>query len=302
MVETMQLSDRIDALKYSVKDYIRSAPSRRLFHSQRFALSGPQRAAVTDLRRRGIAFVGFDELFAEAPLWDHLERSFRQFLDSNEVQEAIAGYRSGAGRKGKVDHKEYLVRQFPLGDEPTISLDDPWLRLALDERVLNVVNTYLGRWAKLYYVDLWCALPSTAADTPVASQRWHRDREDRKIVKVFFYLADVSEGAGPLQYIPGSRHSGGRYSHLWPRDSYPPDGALEARIPAEEWVTCTAPSRTLVFTDTTGFHRGGLCHQEQRLCATWTYVTTTTTRKRRFHVGGDIEGSDLADVQKFAIS
>jgi hypothetical protein len=44
------------------------------------------------------------------------------------------------------------------------------------------------------------------AFTPVDGRQagtrlWHRDREDRRMIKVAIYLNDVTEGGGPLQAI-----------------------------------------------------------------------------------------------------
>ena len=37
------------------------------------------------------------------------------------------------------------------------------------------------------------------------SQRWHRDRDDVKILKIFLYLNDISIKNGATEYIPYSR-------------------------------------------------------------------------------------------------
>ena len=47
--------------------------------------------------------------------------------------------------------------------------------------------------------------------TRVSSQRWHRDYNDERLVKVFIYLTDVDEDTGPLEYVPGST-LGGEYA------------------------------------------------------------------------------------------
>ena len=78
----------------------------------------------------------------------------------------------------------------------------------------------------------------------IASQRWHRDFNDKHLLKAFLYLVDVDEGTGPFQYVPGSA-PGGRYEDAWPwrplGENYPPENELEQRLPAEAFKTFTGP-------------------------------------------------------------
>ena len=48
-----------------------------------------------------------------------------------------------------------------------------------------------------------------------ASQRWHRDFNDRHLLKAFLYLVDVDEETGPFEYVAGSAR-GGPLRHHWP--------------------------------------------------------------------------------------
>ena len=117
-----------------------------------------------------------------------------------DTEAALAGDREGLRvRAGK----EFVVRLHSYGVE--VGLDDAWLscvRLAQDAR--DLANTYLGLWSKLEYVDMWYSVPQAADEARVASQRWHRDFNDKHLLKAFLYLVDVDEGTGPFQYVPGS--------------------------------------------------------------------------------------------------
>ena len=131
--------------------------------------------------------------------------------------------------------------------------------------MLDVANTYLGLWSKLEYVDMWYSVPQPSDADRKASQRWHRDFNDQHLLKAFLYLVDVDEGTGPFEYVPGSA-PGGRYADAWPwrplGENYPPDGELEQRIPEEGIRTFTAPKGTMVFCNTSGFHRGGFATEQ----------------------------------------
>ena len=101
--------------------------------------------------------------------------------------------------------------------------------------MLDVANTYLRMWSKLEYVDVWYSVPQPEDASRVSSQLWHRDYNDKHLLKAFLYLVDVDEEMGPFQYIPGS-HPGGQYADAWPwkplGKNYPTEGELEQRIPA----------------------------------------------------------------------
>ena len=284
--------------KYFWRDRVRNAESRRIFLSGVPELNQSQQRIVKDLVDRGIAFSHFDELFADSARWDLLAGEMNGFLNSEEVKRNAAEYWEGS-RVGEWN-KDYLIRKYP--DRAVLAADSPWLSLALNSRILNVVNSYLELWSKLYYFDLWYTLPATG--TASASQNWHRDPEDRKLVKIFLYFSDVTEAAGPLQYVPGSRRSGGPYSRLWRKrhEAYPPAGDFEARIPRSKWVTSIGCPGTLVFVDTTGFHRGGYATRETRLSATWTFVTPASYTDRRIEIRPASEIVQLSEPAKFALA
>ena len=101
--------------------------------------------------------------------------------------------------------------------------------------MLDIANTYHGFWSKLQYLDFWYT-PPVPADTPRrVSQHWHRDYDDRHLLKVFIYLVDVDDDTGPFEFIPGSE-PGGPYGELWP---WRPAGAGSVAQPLEKDVVMT---------------------------------------------------------------
>ena len=267
--------------------------SRRRFEARRPALSEAQARVAEDLRRDGFAMAKVGELVPD--LWPEAAEAGRAFIAGERVQRGIEAYQPGGSRG-----KDYIVKQWD--SRPSLPPSDPWLRLGLAPALLDTVNSYLGLWSKLNYVDAWYTIPSPVDRKAQASQRWHRDPEDERLVKVFLYLSDVGTGAGPLEYVRGS-HGGGRWAGLWPNPdpgtaSYPPEGELESRIPAADRVLATGPAGTLVFCDTYGFHRGGLATEQPRVLATWAYVTPASIFARRFDVTGSTE---IGEAAEFAV-
>ena len=99
------------------------------------------------------------------------------------------------------------------------------------------------------YVNIWCSVPQPAAAERISSQRWHRDYNDKHLLKVFLYLVDVDEDMGPFQYVAGSQ-PGGPYADAWGwqplGQNYPTEGELEHRVPAAAVQTFTGPAGTLL--------------------------------------------------------
>ena len=102
--------------------------------------------------------------------------------------------------------------------------------------MLGVASGYLRLWPKLSYADLWYSLAQPEATERVASQLWHRDFDDKHLLKAFLYLRDVDDGAGPFEYVPESQ-PGGRFDGVSP---WRPMG--NGRVPEDE-VAQRSPGR-----------------------------------------------------------
>ncbi len=262
---------------------------------------------VHELATRGISFVQFDDLFTDRQRWDHLCLQMQGFVSSDKVKKWVESYRQ---RFREATLKEYLVPKFSEGE--VISPDDPWLRFGLEPMILDIVNSYLGMWAKLNGLNLWYTIPLEGARPPIGAQRWHRDPEDVRFVKVFLYFSDVDEGAGPLQYLPGSR-VGGPYQDLWPLTTgigtagYPPaqkQKEIEEKIPDSAVATCVGSQGTFVFCDTTGLHRGGFATQRDRSLAFWIYVTPASLWPRKFKLDRNRDGNwaRFSEAARYALA
>lgn len=257
--------------------------SRRRFSHDRPELDEVRRGILRSLESDGYAVTTFGELFPSGEEWREVEAQSERF--ARETEAALAGNREELRvRAGK----EFVVRLHSYGTE--LGLEDPWFRACASRRLLDLANSYLGLWSKLEYVDMWYSVPQPEEADRVASQRWHRDFNDRQLLKVFLYLVDVDEGTGPFQYVPGSA-PGGRYGDAWPwrplGENYPPENELEQRVPPEDFRTFTGAKGTLLLCNTAGFHRGGFATVEPRILATATYsspasLASLTERSYRF--------------------
>ena len=286
---TYTLHDRVLSNRSSRRHFAGSAPD----------LDATQQRIVAELTADGYCILPFSELFPEPVAWAEVERQAEAFVAETEA--ALAGDRDALRvRAGK----EFVVRLNSYGVD--LGLDDPWFATCASHRMLDLANTYLGLWSKLEYVDLWYSVPQPADADRKASQRWHRDFNDQHLLKAFLYLVDVDEGTGPFEYVPGSA-PGGRYADAWPwrplGENYPPDGELEKRIPEDGIRTFTAPKGTMVFCNTSGFHRGGFATERARVLATVTYSSPASLKsltERSYRFTGSLDDFDAPT--RFAVT
>ncbi|MFN8224339.1 MAG: hypothetical protein U0R50_13955 [Gaiellales bacterium] len=262
---------------YDIHDrFLSNRDARKRFAAAPPVLDETQRKVLDELRTEGFCVVKFTDLFTDTAVWDRLAAEGDRFVAETEAGLA----REAAGENGNLRRstKSFLVRRNAWGAE--LEPDDVWLQTALDPRVLDIANTYLGLWSKLEYVDLWHT-PATDAPERVSSQRWHRDFNDRLLLKAFIYLNDVEEDAGPFEYVPRS-FPGGEFDDFapwWPGyHGYPSDEAFEKRMATAHVETFTAPRGTLILCNTAGFHRGGYATGNARTLATWTYCSPAALR------------------------
>jgi hypothetical protein len=273
-------------------------PSRKLFETHPPELDEGQREIVEELRSEGLCVVPFTKLFPEE-LWQELTADAAGY--TREIERQLAG---------GVEAEDVGSEKKPFGRRSRaegLSLDNPWLRLGASSRMLDIVNTYLGMWSKLSHADQWYSPPRGPDADRVGSMRWHRDYNDRHLVKVFVYLSDVDEHTGPFEYVPGSTGQG-PYANEWPweplSEHYPSQDEFERRIPRSAAHTLTGSEGSMIFCNTSGFHRGGHVTEKPRTLWVFHYVSPAALRslvERNFDV--DTAGAaGLAEVERFAVT
>jgi hypothetical protein len=273
--------------------------SRGLFAHARPELDDVQARIVGDVEHQGYSLLTFSELFPDETRWQELEAMRDRFVAETEADLAKGGEQVRV-REGK----EFVVRLHSYG--VTLGLDDPWFAACASRRMLDVANAYLHMWSKLEYVDVWYSVPQAPDATRISSQLWHRDYNDKHLLKAFLYLVDVDESMGPFQYVAGSQ-PGGPYAGAWPwkplGQNYPSEGELEQRVPESAVQTFVGPKATLVFCNTSGFHRGGFSTTAPRVLATTTYsspASLASLTERSYSFAGSPDAVD--DVTRFALA
>ena len=270
----------------------RNPASERQFRANPPVLTEAQRRIVDELSRTGIAITTAEVLGLPEEERRALNAMLDEFVASEPVRAALSVHAENFARR-ELKGDDYMLKRFPEG--PVLPARSPLLRVGLSPMMLGVVNSYLRLWAELIYSDLWHTIPVDIGRR-IGSQRWHRDPEDRRMVKVYYYHAPVTEESGPLEYVLES-HFTGRFGKLWSwhptvlhTERYPKEQELERAVPREQRVLATGPAETVVFCDTSGLHRGGISRGAPRILATWTFVTPASigvSARHRFTVRDD---------------
>ena len=175
------------------------------------------------------------------------------------VSEVVQASRKKLAEVGSLPQSRNKAFFSQLLDSSDLALGGPFMRFALDEKLLSTTARYLGVAPFLESVELLYSKP--VAGAPAQSQQWHRDRTDRRIIKVFLYAVDVTPRQGPLSLL--SRSDSARVPELL--FHYVPDQQMARYVEPERAIALTGPAGTTIMTDTQAcYHLGSRC-QEPRL-------------------------------------
>lgn len=267
---------------YPVWFYLVNRHSRRCYRTQYITPHALEQKILTSLRRDGLAVTSLVELF---PNTDWLS-PLKQFAEAKRPQATPQ------------PSKPFLLQLWD-NKNSTLDFDNPFLSFALDEKIIRIVNQYLKLCSRFYFFEGSVTLPVKGGVNPEASQRWHRDPEDTKMCKVFVYLNDVDETAGPFHYLLGSQF-GGRYQYLFPQrppaGSYPPSGGVEQATNSAAVKVCTGRAGTVIFCDTAGLHRGGYATGRERWMLTAGYSSPQSLWPSRFESPKDFQVKRLTPI------
>jgi hypothetical protein len=277
----------------------------RLWQNLRSKASPYEQRIVEALDRDGIVLSSLEELgLAElAPQMQKEAATIKdRWVNDAAFREQILGeLESKTVAKGA--KKTFLLPLYGGGwITPTLEIHNPYITFSLSDTVLSIASAYLHLVPRFDLFNL-SETVLTSADAKF-SQRWHRDPEDKRLLKIFIYLSDVEEeGAGPFMYVRGS-NEGGKYRNLFPQQfpqgSYPDTAALESAVNPADMVKCFGKAGTVIFCDTSGLHRGGFSTTKERMMFTAGFVPGTSTQPRKFRMSA-IDSETLSPLQKAAL-
>ena len=263
------------------------------------SLSGEGRRVLTDLNRDGIAITTASKLLSDFSVYHELK------TEVERIEQRLATELDQARKnaEGVAEHKTFIFNL--LGDRPTLNSDDIMVRFALQKELLQMANAYFGMLTHLRFYNVWHTFATQAPAR--RSQLWHRDPEDHLILKVFVYLSDVDEGAGPFTYAPGTHLKG--QIHQEPECFREPnrqakrseDDQMAAVVPPERWIKGLGDAGTIIFADTRGYHKGGLARTHDRIMYNCMFTSPASKTKEVFTRPASLSATKLTCEQAFAL-
>lgn len=205
-----------------------------------------------------------------------LFRTAEAFAHGPRVKQAEQEYLANVKRDSI---KQFLVKH---QDKQEYHENDPLLRLGASRPMLDAVAEVAGEPCKFYSAEIWNILPDCALREREWSHRWHRDPEASPCIKAMLFFRDVTEEAGPFEYVAGSHD---KYGELCPPGRYADQSAVVERIPAADFRRFVCESGTVLLANTGGIHRGGFTRGRPRLNAVWTYLPSRLSFHPLFKVG-----------------
>jgi hypothetical protein len=158
---------------------------------------------------------------------------------------------------------------------------DKIIHWGLSDRLLDIAENYLG--VPIGY-DGANVFFTKADGIEAGPRRWHRDAEDRRMLKIAVYLNDVDEDGGPLQVLrrrlpDHDRMVRGKFPILSQQKLETVLGDFD---PDRDVVTCTGKAGTVIFADTASFyHRGKPASARDRCAIFFNYMNRAPLRPFR---------------------
>lgn len=242
------------------------------------------RSCVDSLADDGYAVCTFEDLFGDDVL-------FTAALA--EAERLRSAPRPADIRR---DEKSSYLTKLTSGPYDTTH---PFVRIALDPRVLAVANGYLRLRSHLRAVELWHTHPTPGA--AIQTQLWHRDADDVMNVKMFLYITDVTVEAGPLTVAPRTHPAGDRRS-IPPHDAHrrSTDEQMAEVVPRADWRVLDGPPGTVVFADTCGYHKQLKPVADERVKLVAQYVSGAPYVPPALELNG-VDASSLTEDQHYAV-
>jgi hypothetical protein len=145
-----------------------------------------------------------------------------------------------------------------------------------EKKLLNIIENYIGLPVAFHGVHLRKDFPN---ENQFGTLLWHKDSEDRRMIKIIVYLSDVEKKHGPFEYVPLPLTSTRSlafyrvYHELW-KSGYLGihDEQLKEVIPQSAWKSCPGSAGTVILVDTKNVLHHGTVRAEERAALFFTYT------------------------------
>ena len=207
--------------------------------------------------------------------FNEISEFFEEMLNNPQINHRLETIQQGLNITGKdkyyeITHQEYLGRALGLKDGGLFNfyLNDFFVDLAKEFLETEEPELYNA----LFFIH-GKGLPERSG-----SQKWHRDLEGLKILKIFMYCTEVGSENGPLEYVPKS-FCGGDFpinEESKTMDDYQRSRILPSELEEQyctpNAITFTGSPGDIIICNNTGFHRGGFIKEGFRCMTHALYV------------------------------
>ncbi|MBD2691797.1 phytanoyl-CoA dioxygenase [Anabaena catenula] len=151
-----------------------------------------------------------------------------------------------------------------------------------EARLQNIIENYIGLSIAFHGVHLRKDFPN---DQQLQTLLWHKDSEDRRMIKVIIYLNDVTEKHGPFEYVPLPSNLLEWLNYyrvdyeLWESNYLGiNDAKLSKFIPKSAWKSCPGKAGTVIFVDPRNVLHHGTVRTEERSTLFFAYTAKSPKR------------------------
>ena len=243
-------------------------------HAKKLPVLTPQDRAIVEACRKEGAFVTSLDVLELPSTQEMLEEAKKLLV---EMQTVLAS-RTNLKTWGTCENPAY-PQIFTVTDLPIFA---DW---AQNQRLLNLIEHYIGLPVAFQGVHL---RRDFANDRPVTTELWHRDLEDRRVIKLFVYLSDVVTETGPYEYIPRSKVTPAIVRQIEasfkqrvatnPYDMGITDDEMAVIIPRSDWRSCEGAAGTVLFSDPVAVFHHGKSRREGRAALFFVYTAKKPLR------------------------
>lgn len=227
---------------------------KQIAQQLRIKASENVRAIASELEKNGYAYLTFEKLGIEVDaLMDLLYEHVETFKANQHSQKYLS----------QLPQAKYFDRLIAYKLYKKADAYDPFLDLAFHPNLVQIASLYIGYLPIFEEISLTCTAPLLG--DLFGSQLWHRDSQQKRILKLFFSPVDLNEKNGPFEFFPPEKSSLKYYKNC-------PEAMRDDQIKASG----LDPKEALVFAPKKGecllvdvercLHRGGIAKEQRFMC------------------------------------
>jgi len=238
---------------------------------------------IEELNEFGISKSTVQEILnpKEMEYFEDILNFYKNSLNDKQVKKRIKEIKN-KNSVINVKHKQYEINHDIYLRGPLNFENLPLIQLYTSKKILKIAKEYIGDSFKIRNPLAWIHPPSNLKKE-IRSQKWHRDQEDFKMLKVFILFSKVNEQNGPTHYVKSTKHES-RYGNIspnmtWAKNHWSKKNKLFYKIynkyreiipfnypiPKKNIIKATGKIGTIYFIDTNGLHKGGYVKEGIRL-------------------------------------